>query len=128
MSEENGARKSRTNRKHTGEFKLAVIEDIRDNGLGYREAEAKYHVEHSVIRKWERIFLEQGPDSLFIDRRGRSPKVDSPVKGRPVKLDKQVEEDLIAEVQRLRMENAYLKKLNALVQEKERSNQKTKLR
>ena len=30
-------------------------------------------------------------------------------------------EDLIAEVQRLRMENEYLKKLNALVQEREKS-------
>ena len=33
-------------------------------------------------------------------------------------LDKQSEEDLIAENQRLRMENEYLKKLNALVQER----------
>ena len=33
-----------------------------------------------------------------------------------VKLDKETEEDLIAEVHRLRAENAYLKKLNALVQ------------
>lgn len=30
-------------------------------------------------------------------------------------------EDLLAEVQRLRMENEYLKKLNALVQEREKS-------
>ena len=34
------------------------------------------------------------------------------------KLSKQTEEDLIAEVQRLRMENEYLKKLQALVQER----------
>ena len=34
------------------------------------------------------------------------------------KLPKQTEEDLIAEVQRLRMENEYLKKLQALVQER----------
>ena len=33
------------------------------------------------------------------------------------KLNKDIEEDLIAENQRLRMENEYLKKLNALVQE-----------
>ena len=30
-------------------------------------------------------------------------------------------EDLLAEVQRLRMENEYLKKLNALIQEREKS-------
>ena len=41
-------------------------------------------------------------------------------------MDKQVEEDLIAEVQRLRMENEYLKKLRALVLEEERQNRKHK--
>ena len=35
-------------------------------------------------------------------------------------------EDLLAEVQRLRMENAYLKKLNALIQEREKSEKKIK--
>ena len=39
-------------------------------------------------------------------------------KPRKPKLDKKVEEDLIAENQRLKMENAYLKKLNALVRER----------
>ena len=39
-------------------------------------------------------------------------------KPRKKKLSKEVEEDLIAENQRLRMENAYLKKLQALVQER----------
>ena len=41
------------------------------------------------------------------------------------KIDKEVEEDLIEEVQRLRMENEYLKKLKALVQERiKRENKK----
>ena len=46
------------------------------------------------------------------------PTVNGKKRGRPPKLDKQVEEDLIAENQRLRMEIEYLKKLNALVQER----------
>lgn len=35
-------------------------------------------------------------------------------------------EGLLAEVQRLRMENEYLKKLNALIQEREKSEKPTK--
>jgi hypothetical protein len=38
--------------------------------------------------------------------------------GRPKKLKQEVEEDLIAEVQRLRAEVEYLKKLDALVRER----------
>ena len=38
----------------------------------------------------------------------------------------EVEEDLLAEVQRLRAENAYLKKLNALVAERVRQEKKQK--
>ena len=45
-------------------------------------------------------------------------------RGRPPKLDKNIEEDLIAENQRLRMENEYLKKLSALVLAEERENGK----
>lgn len=48
--------------------------------------------------------LEEGPDGLFIERRGRGSKG-----WPPKKLKLEVEEDLLAEVQRLRAENAYLK-------------------
>ena len=70
-------------------------------------------------KRWERIYLEEGPEGLAIERRGRSSK------GRPPKqLPKQVEEDLLAEVQRLRAENDYLKNLQALVLEDERRQHK----
>ena len=55
----------------------------------------------------------------------RHKKDSSLVKGRPPKqLPKQVEEDLLAEVQRLRAENDYLKNLQALVLEDERRQHK----
>ncbi len=44
----------------------------------------------------------------------------------PKMLKPEVEEDLLAEVQRLRAENAYLKKLNALVAERVRQERKRK--
>ena len=51
---------------------------------------------------------------MSVERRGRSST------GRPKKLPKDVEEDLLAEVQRLRAENDYLKNSQALVLEDER--------
>ncbi|AYH41380.1 helix-turn-helix domain-containing protein [Christensenella minuta] len=104
---------------YTGEFKQTVIEDMRINRLSLRETAAKYNIAiHSTISRWERIYLEEGAQGLYAERRGRR------IKGRPPKLTKQAEEDLIAENQRLRAEVDYLKKLNALVQEKERQERK----
>ena len=70
------------------------------------------------MQSWERISLEEGPEGLYMERRGRGGK------GKPTNLDKQVEEDLIAENQRLRAEVAYLKNLQALVLEDERHQRK----
>lgn len=112
------AKKGQKFRKHSPEFKLSVILDMRENHLGLCEAERKYGVDHHVIAKWERIYLEEGAESLMKERRGRASAASNTRKGRSPKLDKKVEEDLIAENQRLRMENEYLKKLNALVQER----------
>ena len=115
---------SRKNKKYSAEFKISVIMDIREHQLGLREAERKYNVQHSVILKWERIYLEEGAEGLMKERRGRACKARGTRKGRPPKLDKKVEEDLIAENQRLRMEIEYLKKLSALVLAEEQKNGK----
>ena len=113
---------SRKNKKYSAEFKISVIMDIREHQLGLREAERKYNVQHSVILKWERIYLEEGAEGLMKERRGKNKT--SGKRGRPPKLDKKVEEDLIAENQRLRMEIEYLKKLSALVLAEEQKNGK----
>ena len=88
----------------------------------YREAARQFEInDHNRVRYWERIYLEEGPEGLYIERRGRGSK------GRPPKkLRAEIEEDLLAEVQRLRAENAYLKKLNALVAERVRQERKQK--
>ena len=104
------------NKKYTGEFKQMVVEAMQKEGLSYREAARQYEIrDHEQVAKWERIYIEEGPEGLYVERRGRKST------GRPPKqLKPEVEEDLIAEVQRLRAENAYLKKLRALILEEER--------
>ena len=122
----------RKNKKYSYEFKLQVIMDMRENHLGYFEAVRKYwdisegqeHNYVNAVKRWERIFLEEGAEGLMKERRGRATKAESSKKGRPPKLDKRTEEDLIAENQRLRMEIEYLKKLSALVLADEQKNGK----
>jgi len=112
------------NRSYTGEFKLHVIEYMQTHRLSARSTAAKFNIPgFTIVCKWERIYLEEGIDALFQDNRGRPKKMNPKKKS---KLNKQETEDLLAEVQRLRMENEYLKKLNALIQEKEKSATKTK--
>ncbi len=107
------------NKKYTAEFKQHVIETMREKGMSYSETARVFEVNcHRRIQEWERIYLTEGPEGFQIERRGRGSK------GRPAKLAKEVEEDLIAEVQRLRAENAYLKNLQALVLEDERRQHK----
>lgn len=112
------AKKGQRFKKYSPEFKLSVILDMRENYLGYVETSKKYGVNsHSRILDWERKYLEEGYEGLVKDNRGR-PSLSGKRRGRPPKLDKTIEKDLIAENQRLRMENEYLKKLQALVQER----------
>ena len=109
------------NKRYTGEFKQKVIETMHKEKLSFRETARQFEIsDHTRVLLWERIYLEEGPEGLYIERRGRK------YTGRPRKLPKEVEEDLLAEVQRLRAENAYLKKLNALVAVRVRQEKKRK--
>ena len=96
-----------------------VVETMMREKLSYKEAARQFEVSRDTrVASWERIYLMEGPEGLYIERRGRGSK------GRPQQFPKAVEEDLLKEVQRLRAENAYLKKLQALVLEDERHQSK----
>ena len=113
---------------------------MRSNHLSYVEIVRKYwgvstpiesNNYRSQLKLWECIFLKEGKVGFYIERRGRTTKMDNPNKGKKKKLDKQVKEDLIAENQRLKEENQYykaeieyLKKLDALVRAEEQKKNK----
>ena len=105
--------------------------DMREHHLNYHETVRKYELGNDqaggarkMLQRWERIYLEEGAEGLMKERRGKACSAGGARKGRPPKLDKKVEEDLIAENQRLRMEIEYLKKLSALVLAEEQKNGK----
>ena len=107
------------NKRYTPEFKRMVVETMKKEHLSIYAAMQKFGINnHKIIERWERIYLEEGPEGFSIERRGRSST------GRPRKLPKAAEEDLLAKVQRLRAEVDYLKNLQALVLEDERRQRK----
>ena len=53
------------NQRYSPEFKICVIIDMREHGLGYQETMQKYfpHLKeknYSFLKQWERIYLEEG--------------------------------------------------------------------
>ena len=58
--------------------------------LSYTETARQFDVSnHHLVASWERIYLEEGPEGLYIERRGRGSKGHPPKKLKP-----KVEEDL----------------------------------
>jgi transposase-like protein len=117
--------KSYTN--YTAQFKLDVLNFMIEHGTSLLETAAIFHIAApSTILKWRKQFKTKGFDALQSKKKGRpsmkketnKQSKQAPVEGSP--------EALQAEIDRLRMENEYLKKLNALVQAKETSPKKTK--
>lgn len=105
-------RKKKFNTKYSPEFKLSVILDMREKHLAYRETVRKHwntqsrseeDLYVSTVKKWERVYLTEGAKGFMVERRGQSSK------GRPRKkpLDKEIENDLIGENQRLKEQLQY---------------------
>lgn len=113
--------KKRTNKVYSPEFKIAVVKFLRESSLSYNDVIRRFniasnqpHNAYQTVKQWERIYLEEGECGFMVERRGRKKIVDSNLSSSN-KLVAFVETDLITELQQLRMENEYLKKLNALV-------------
>jgi transposase-like protein len=112
--------KEKTYKKYTPKFKVMVVETMHKEGLSYREAAKQFDVStHRIVANWDRIYIEEGKEALSVERRGQK-------WGYPAKLMKKDEKDLVSQIQRLRAENAYLKKLNALVQKRKVQERKKK--
>ena len=116
-------------KKHThynAEFRMKVLDHMYKHSLSYSKVAAVFNIRSvGCIGQWERCYHSGGIDALTPRSRGR-PKTMSPSQDPQAPLsvtedlhsseDLRSREDLQAEVNYLRMEVAYLKKLQALVQ------------
>ncbi len=111
----------RKNQHYSTDFKLKVLKAIDNEHLSLHQAYVKFNIPtRSIIVKWQRDFVNFGVEGLQPKPKGRS-KFMSDFKRKKHKSDKPLtrEEELLLENERLRCENALLKKLQALIQAEE---------
>ncbi len=100
----------------TFEIKKQIVLDIEENHLTLHAASIKYGPSLDRIKVWLRIYRAEGLSGLErVKKRGGPPGM-----GRPKKNSKPLTEleRLRKEVQELKTENALLKKVRALVEER----------
>lgn len=117
---------SHRNGTYSGEFKLNVLQYQQEHKLSDKETAVFFKIPNwGTICTWRKKYLKGGYELLCRDGRG-NPKNMANKKSKKNTEPKTELEKLREENEWLRMENAILKKLNALVLEEEESEQETK--
>ena len=63
------------NKRYTPEFKKLIVETMQKENLNYRETARRFEISGDKrVAAWERIYLEEGPEGLAVERRGRGSK------------------------------------------------------
>lgn len=107
---------------YSAAFKLSVLRRMWEDGLSRRQVAALFNIRHAgCLSDWERRYERGGLAALAPRRKGRPRKLGKsrkpPGAESPVDDEAKSREELLAELNNLRMENAYLKKLEALTRE-----------
>jgi transposase len=112
---------SKQRRSYSPEFKLSVLRHMWDNSLSHTKVAAVFNIGNTVsIGLWERRFHSGGIDALARTSRRKPEQLNAPTSKPPPPANdrERSREELLAEVDQLRMEVAILKKLQALVQKR----------
>jgi transposase len=108
--------------RYSAEFRLKVVKTIKDEPLSLFQASLRFKIPSvSTLWSWVRIYESEGPERLAKLQKGRPP-----IMPRKPKKPLTREEQLLEELADLRAENAYLKKLQALIQSENEKEEKRK--
>ena len=114
------------NKTYSGEFRVYVVEYMRKHNLSLVQTAIHFSLpDHTRLRVWNKLYDEKGPQYLMEEHRGRI-KMKSKKEKKISKITTSTEKELLKKIEYLETENAYLKKLNALIQDKEKSKKKIK--
>ncbi|WP_217607393.1 helix-turn-helix domain-containing protein [Chitinophaga sp. GbtcB8] len=107
--------------KYSGQFRVRVIKYMLDKGLSLTETCSAFGIPNmATVYRWLTIFKQHGHQALLELQRGRKAISMARKKKQPdtnLTPEAQKLAALQAEVEWLRAENAFLKKLDALIQE-----------
>ena len=118
------ALRKKLRRRYGADFKLSVLQHMWENRLSITQTAAQFDIRrHSTVGDWERAYREGGVEALTPAPTTRVKKIPIPTTtpAVPAGEDTRNREELLAELAHLRMEVAYLKKLDALVQARQKS-------
>jgi transposase len=117
---------------YSAEFRLSVLQRMWDDELSCGQVATIFNIRSAgCISRWERCYHSGGLDALAPRKRGKPKKMPIPSATKPESpLDpaERTHDELVTEVNQLRMEVAYLKKLSALVQAQQQPTTKRKKR
>lgn len=106
--------------RHSTAFKLKVLQQLRAGGVSRRQLAARFDIRSiSTIGQWEQQYNAGLLLPSLSSTSRHSPMPPKPPARPAPPDDERSREQLLEELAYLRAENAYLKKLKALIQEKE---------
>jgi len=105
------------------EDKSMILAHMRQNNLSLSETAVRFNVSISSVLRWKTMCETGGLSALFQENRGRNKTMTLKKKKTKTSVRKSAtaedpNKSLLEELEYLRAENAYLKKLRALVQER----------